>query len=292
MTATDFAGDLPENQNLYISIRVVDLAGNVSTAVSSGAFLVKSPNQFANNAVWLDGSDSTTLFTDDLCTTAVTADLDAVGCWQDKSGNSNHYVQANIDKQPSYRTSMLNSRNTVEFAGNGDNVADADGENYINGNSALTVVALIKSSVTSVDRGIFRARTNASESYPFLRYDVTGNNGGMSDVITCSVGAPTYVESSAAVQTTNTQLVIMEWSSGNPINLYINGSQDTVSSQGTTLTGTLSGSNNMIVGKGPEDRNSEGWDGQLIEFAVYQGTLSATDRAKLEKYMNDKWNIW
>jgi hypothetical protein len=114
----------------------------------------------------------------------------------------------------------------------------------------------------------------------------------MSDVITCSVGAPTYVESSAAVQTTNTQLVIMEWSSGNPINIYINGSQDTVSSQGTTLTGTLSGANNMIVGKGPEDKNSEGWDGQLIEFAVYKGTLSAADRTKLEKYMNDKWNIW
>ena len=39
MTATDFAGDLPENQNLYISIRVVDLAGNVSTVVSSELLL-------------------------------------------------------------------------------------------------------------------------------------------------------------------------------------------------------------------------------------------------------------
>jgi hypothetical protein len=292
VTTTDFAGDLPENQNLYISIRVVDVAGNVSSVVTSGAFKIKSPNQFANNAVWLDGSDSATHFTDDLCTTAVSADLDAVGCWQDKSGNGNHYIQATASKKPAYRTSMLNGRDTVEFGGDGDNVADADGENYINGNSALTVVAVVKSAVTSVDNGIFRARTNASESYPFLRYDVTGDNGGMSDVITCSVGAPTYVESSAATQTTSAQLVIMEWSSGNAINMYINGSQDTVSSQGTTLTGTLSGANNMLVGKGPQDGNNSGWNGQLIEFAVYQGTLSATDRAKLEKYMNDKWNIW
>jgi hypothetical protein len=114
----------------------------------------------------------------------------------------------------------------------------------------------------------------------------------MSDVITCSVGRPTYVESSASTQTTNAQLVIMEWSSGNAINMYINGSQDTASSQGATLTGTLSGANNMLVGKGPQDGNNSGWSGQLIEFVVYQGTLSAADRAKLEKYMNDKWNIW
>lgn len=292
VTTTDFAGDLPEAQNLYISVRVVDVAGNVSSVASSGAFVVKTPATFANNVVWLDGADSATYFTDDLCTTAVAADLDAVGCWQDKSGNANHYIQATATKKPAYRTAMLNGRDTVQFGGDGDHMADADGENYINGNTSLTVVAVIKSNVTSVDSGIFRARTNASESYPFLRYDVTGDNGLQSDVITCSVGAPTYVESSASVQTTSSQLVVMEWASGSAINMYINGSLDTVSSQGATLTGALSGANNMLLGKGPQDGNNSGWDGQIIDFAVYQGTLSAADRAKLESYLNDKWNIW
>lgn len=49
----------------------------------------------------MDASDSSTLFSDASCTTPAVAS-GSVGCWQDKSGNNAHAIQASGANQPIY----------------------------------------------------------------------------------------------------------------------------------------------------------------------------------------------
>jgi len=57
-------------------------------------------------ALWLDASDSATLFQDSALTTPATADSDPVGGWTDKSGNTRNVLQANGSKRATLKTNV------------------------------------------------------------------------------------------------------------------------------------------------------------------------------------------
>ena len=54
---------------------------------------------FSSLKLWLDGSDSSTLFSDTEMNTATTGN---VAVWVDKSGNNFNFTQTSVAKQPSY----------------------------------------------------------------------------------------------------------------------------------------------------------------------------------------------
>jgi len=62
-----------------------------------------TPSDFSDLDIWLDASDETTIYQDSAKTTLVTADSDPVGCWADKSGNGQDFIQATADNRPEYR---------------------------------------------------------------------------------------------------------------------------------------------------------------------------------------------
>ena len=70
------------------------------------------PTDIAGLQLWLDASDSTTLFTDSAGTTLATADGDPIGCWKDKSGNGNNVIQSDVSLKPSLKLLRMPIPNT------------------------------------------------------------------------------------------------------------------------------------------------------------------------------------
>lgn len=78
-----------------------------------GAAAPFSPLDIPGLALWLDASDSTTLFQDSAGTTPATADNDVVGRMSDKSGNGYHAVQATTANKPVLKLAQQNGRNIL-----------------------------------------------------------------------------------------------------------------------------------------------------------------------------------
>lgn len=104
--------------------------------IASASF---SPTNISNLGLWLDASDSSTLFQNDNGTGAVT-NGSVVGYWGDKSGNSRN-VTTTGTLRPTFQTSIKNNLSIVRFDGTND-VLTGTGFMYnsVNGVTIFTVV--------------------------------------------------------------------------------------------------------------------------------------------------------
>lgn len=164
----------------------------------------------------------------------------------------------------------------ISFAGNGDYVEDTDGESFINGLTALTVLMWVKSDVIGTDKGFLICEPPiGNDSTLTCRYDVSGFEGGGTNVIKIGVTVSTdqQYESSSLVQTTDDQHIAFTWSSGNVIELWLDGVKDTPTFQGTAQSGSVSGCTTLRVGQGAKDGVSSSWDGIVHEFRLYNKVL-------------------
>ena len=208
----------------------------------------------------------------------------------DLSGYNNHFEQSNTSYQPAVTT--LNGFNVVDFDGSGDFLLDDDGENYINGQSAFTFLFVLKSDNASTDKGFFIADepVGSNDTLSF-RYEITGANGGQSNVISVRTGASTGLESSSNSQSASSQLLTFAWLSNTTPELFIDGAQD-VLSYGDLIIGTLNGSDKVILGKGSEDTGAgDGWDGVIAEVIFFNNHLNSAERTIVENYLSTRYNL-
>ena len=72
----------------------------------------------ASLALWLDAQDPATLFQDTAGTVPVTASLQQVSRWADKSGKGNHVLQnAAYGAAPKFSSSLINGLPGLDFSG-------------------------------------------------------------------------------------------------------------------------------------------------------------------------------
>ncbi|MHC4695104.1 MAG: LamG domain-containing protein [Planctomycetota bacterium] len=171
----------------------------------------------------------------------------------------------------------------LDFDGSGDYVEDADGENYLNGQTAFTVSAWVKSRQINTDRGflIGLVPTGGDRSVT-MRYDSAGASFGGDDVLKMAVsstdvaGDGQQLESSAGLQNTDWTHYLMTWSSGGLIRFYVNGVEDTPTGRGNANAGGTSQHNTtFIVGRGGKDDGAtEGWDGLIDDVRIYKRVLT------------------
>ncbi len=208
----------------------------------------------------------------------------------DLSGYNNHFVQSTPADQPTITT--INGFDVLDFDGAGDYLLDDDGESYINGQSAFTLLFVIKSDNASTDKGFFIADDpgNTDDSLS-IRYDITGDNGGQSNVITAGTGANGPIESSASAQSTSNQLLTFAWASNSTPEIFIDGTQD-VLSYSNLIVGSISGSDKVILGKGAlDDLAAEGWDGIIGEVIFFNRKLNSAERTIVENYLATRYNL-
>ena len=225
----------------------------------------------------------------------------AVTTWADQSGNSNDYVgTAGSGSAPTYVASSasLNSQPSVNFTGNGDHFLDSDGHtNYINTNTEFSLFIVYKSDVTSSDKGLFIAdNPSGADEILTIRYDASGANGGGSftDVVKTGIlgnNADNQLESFSDIQTTNAQIISLQWESGTAYDLYVDGILNNPSSAADPPpSGTITTATTALLGKGGKDTGNNSWDGEIAEFIFYSRSITQTERESIEDYLADKYD--
>lgn len=166
---------------------------------------------------------------------------------------------------------------SLEFDNNNQEIEDTDGENYINGLSAVTASIWVKSDVTGTDNGfVFGASPDGTDQYLAMRYDAAGYVGGGTNILKMGLQISSQQhnrESSGSTQTTGWQHCVFKWSSGSDMRIFLDGVEDTFAggiSGGNS--GTISGCTTLMLGKGA--KAGGGWDGQVDDFRLYNRALS------------------
>ncbi len=214
--------------------------------------------------------------------------------WNDLSGNGNYFIQSTVGNQPSFVSSGINSIPSVSFDGTDDFLEDDDAEDYINGLSGISVIAVVQSNETGSDIGFFDTEDpDGNDDLLAIRYDDAGSSGGGNDVLKLGLNTSSgssSMESSASIQSTSPQMFTLQWNSGGAINLYADGSLDVPTSAGSNLTGTIQSTTKALLGRGPKDASS-GWNGFISEMIFVGENLSQARRNIIENYLSEKYNI-
>ena len=218
-------------------------------------------------------------------------DGDDVQVWKDQSGNGRDFI--NNTGAPLWRETVagLNGESAIEWSGGGEFLADGDGELYIDGLTEFTTFFVVKSDITSTDKGIWCTRNAADGDYSMsLRYDAVGDNASGLNVIKAAVREDVVaneMESSADQQSTVAQIICMDWKDGEIWNLYVDGVLNNPSYAGDAPDGVIVGATKAILGQS----DGGGWDGMIAEMVHYNRHLTDTERESIEHYISDKYAI-
>ena len=247
------------------------------------------PSLLSNLQLWLDASDSNTLYDDTSSGSLVAAD-GAVARWEDKSGNNRHFIQSDSSKRPLRKINQQNNLDTLLLDGTNDSMV---GGNYLNlyGSGGITVFIVVKQNSSSEEQYLLNKYGESSGeegwliqflSPSTLRYYVantsTDSAGGISSTSSVDVSGYTVLTTKAS------------YGSSGSVLLYRNG-------VGLNTTGSIPASttdNNFPIRIGQYVYGStEGGFAavNMAEIIIYNAALSDTDRAAVETYLINKWGI-
>ena len=178
----------------------------------------------------------------------------------------------------------------LKLDGSADSAAeDSKGADYINGLSAFSVSVWVKSTSVDSDRGIFHGIDPAGGDDVFtLRYDAKGWAGGGTNVIKAGIdttGGKQQYESASGVQTTEWQHLVLTWSSGEQLALYIDGKLDEPTDNQDATEGGIKDVTKFLIGKGGKDANAS-WNGLIDEIHLYNRVLEEAEISSLASGVN------
>jgi hypothetical protein len=181
----------------------------------------------------------------------------------------------------------ISGSSAYAFDGSGAVLEDPDAENYLNGLPGVSVSMWVKSDVTNTDNGVFITdQPDGSDNHLGVRYDASGFSTGGSNLIKYSVsadGSELNEETVSGTQTTDWQHLVLSWTDGGDLKLYIDGSEVAAPNDPSTGTGPLSDVTTLLVGKGAKGGSNSGWDGKIDEFRIHDRALSAGEAAALHE---------
>jgi len=245
-----------------------------------------SPRSISGLALWLDASDSSTLFQNSDGTTPATASSDPVGYWADRSGNGRHVTQSVSGSRPTISATKQNGRNALAFNGSSQSlsIASYNAENGLPGLTRYVVASMSSAGPTLLTR--------------------VYNGGGDSIVSTVSgelrffAGASAYsavTSTNYGLLTSGTNIIgsVYDGTAGSVaagIKPYYNGAAIPPASTTGTLPATLpAGTPGFWIGSNIGVNSF--WPGRIIEYISYSRALGNADRQRLERYLASKYGI-
>jgi len=210
---------------------------------------------------------------------SVLGGLFVTGRLAETTANSSGSNDAVIYGDPIWHPSGGQIDGALEFDGVNDKVEEAGADSYLNGLSAITVSLWVKSDVTGQDRGILFTSEpiGGADEDLGIRYDASGAFGGGVAVIKASIRTTwgyTQIESTSGVQTTGWQHLALVWESGSSIKLYINGQLNPLTYDRGAVSGTVSGVQKLMLGRGTKGKY---WDGLIDDVRIYNRALDVND---------------
>ena len=248
-------------------------------ATPKGAF---SPSSIAGLQLWLDASDSTTLFTDSAGSTPATADGDPVGYWGDKSGNTNNTTQADGTKKPLLKLATQNSKNSVRFDGSNDNLKALTGgadSNYtlfvvnkkLNASTSNLMLFSMGQEVNTKRRSLWH--------FPYFSTGYIAFNGQNADYYATNANL-SFVQ--------NVANIAQNKRNGQSISLAKNNNSFVTNSASATLTAHTATS----IFVGTNNNQTEAYNGDYYEILYYNALVSDSDRTLILTYLNAKWGVY
>ena len=241
-----------------------------SVAVTPSGF-VPVPLTITGLKLWLDASDSSSLFDATTGGSVVAAD-GSIARWQDKSGEANHFTQATSGSRPARKTAQHNSLDTVRFT-----------YQFMEGFSASTVFSGATSAtcfaVMRVDTAsgvlLFNIGSASDNWTPF------SGNGKVYDDFASNTRRDTGWNMSLGT------LHLLTFESASNWRLLVNGVQQ-FSASGNTVS---FGSSAALLGRNCGEYPANAAAQDVCEVLLYSSALSTGDREAVEAYLMTKWGI-
>lgn len=238
-------------------------------------------------ALWLDASDSTTLY-DATTGGSLVAEDGAVARWEDKSGNARHATQATSGNRPLRKTSVQNSLDVLRFDGTDFMVTGSFG-----GSQAFErfVVCNDRSSPSQV-RIIVAHATGFDSPAPGANYLLnTGRVAESSQNGSTGVGSLSQ-RRTGQVFTAEIFTLVGQRSDGTHAGhlIRINGTSPSLTSPFSANPGTFTKASSAF-GVGAYPTGSLPLIGDIAEIIEIPRVLSDDERTALETYLMTKWGL-
>ena len=229
--------------------------------------------------LWLDASDSATLYSATAGGSLVAAD-GTVARWEDKSGNSRHVTQATIASRPTRKTSIQNSLDVLRFDGAND-FFNADLALFQN--KTFVGVACVIREKDATARPIFFASVGtASGTTRALLY----SSNAAQETGSRRLDTDSYRGSSGANSSTVNVAVSVFNFGGNSVSQFRNGTQ-----RGTTNTYSSGGGSSSNTASLAQyiGYDTGSYATQDVCELLYFGDATTDTRQKIEGYLAHKW---
>jgi hypothetical protein len=265
------------------------------------------PSDIAGLQLWLDASDSTTLFDTTSGGSLVVAD-GGVAQWQDKSGNLRHATQATSGSRPQRKTSIRNSMDVLRFDGTNDSLSisgAASSLKFLHGSAYTTFVVASPRSLSTwqpiFDTGVYGSPSGDSGANGIAMYFET-NGAIYHDVRKGASGVIYNVSSPSAVTSSGWYVfgVVGTADSGTAAlrsSMRINGGTATANNTQTTTVSTANARLDLVIASiisynGNGSLEYQQWGGLDIgEILIYNTAMSDINRIAVESHLKSKWGI-
>jgi hypothetical protein len=234
------------------------------------------PTKISGCALWLDGADLTTLFTDIAGTIPVSASGQNVSYWKDKSTQANNAT--NSTNQPTVTYTVQNGQSVVTF--NGSQYLSLAPEKLPNGSTNVSYFFVVRTPSSALQ--VFMANgtpaTNQMLQCYFNSYNCIGDLYGGSAI----TDGTTY----------NNEFVVVSYTAGATFNGYdfnslFSGTNAINITLNTGTTWALLGVTRITT---PNPAFIYYLTGQIAEVIVYNRIVSTSEREQIQAYLGWKWN--
>ena len=281
VTAIDSDTTLSLDTDIMISGEAYEIHGNAAakakygltttdlwTITDGGAVAWTPASLGADLALWLDADDAST----------ITLNGSTVSQWGDKSGNGRNAVQASASSQPTYAATGFNSKPTIQFDGVNDALSASAAAAAI-GSQAFTLLGAIRFP-TSASAGSFII-TLREASGTITRGYITRSGA---NTFNSSWGNPSTSPPNITVADGTNNIIGVQKRTGGVVENFANGVAG-----GSTTASFAQPFGQMSFGA---FLSASSWsDTWFSEVVVATGTMTTTDRQKLEGYLAHKWGL-
>ena len=254
-----------------------------SQAVSAGAW---TPRSISGCLLWLDFSDTDTLFTD-AGSTKVVNDGDLIYQANDKSGNSNHATQATESKRLPYKVNIQNSLGAALGTFGSTAATYMTHPVLVSDPTALTLFFAATKATSPAANLLWAHRSETTrliqlniENNSKYTMQLRGSGNILQAVSNTSCDTTLDAIYTAKFDKTNDSHYVWFNTSASAENTYDFGSE-TFTSTKDVLFASYNGST-----------YASSFGGYVYEVIIYNSALSDTDRGKVETYLNNKWAIY
>ena len=247
-----------------------------------------TPTSIAGLQLWLDASDSGTLYTDSAGSTPATADGDPVGRWADKSGNTAHALQTDGTQKPTLKLAIKNSKNVCRFNSTSSKMLGT----LLAKNTDCTMVAVLRMNTSdaswraALTTGFLNSTTATSGQIHGL---IKQNNTNNKMLVTSFTGATDGNPSQSMGANWASCFATFTNTGTNASRIWVNGTAAVGDPK--TVTAITDQGYVYYIGRGLQAA-SEFWNGDLAELMIYNVALGTINQTSIQEYLNTKWGVY